>query len=62
MGLIVVNGYGATFGEAFVNFDNNVDFPAFGYPTNPTSEINFNSNQTVFSSPSVPSVNCLGLY
>src|SRR6476646_3692672 len=56
IGWSVVKGYAATFGRAAEIFRNNVDLPAFGYPTNPASAIVRSSSRKYPSSPSSPSV------
>ena len=61
-GIIVVNGYGAIFGLAFVKAVNNDDFPALGNPTNPTSAIMLNSSFKKRVSPLIPGFACLGAW
>ena len=53
-GFKVVNSYSPIFGFADVIEANNVDFPAFGKPTNPTSAKIFNSRVIVISFPETP--------
>jgi hypothetical protein len=43
-GFNVVKGYGAMCGEARLIAESSEDFPALGKPTNPKSEIIFNSS------------------
>jgi len=54
LGVKVVKGYGAILGRAALMRDSNVDLPALGMPTRPTSAMTRSSRMTQRSSPGSP--------
>ena len=59
-GMIVVKGYGAILGRAFVKKVNSEDFPALGKPTRPASAIIESSSFKKRVSPFCPGLACFG--